>query len=101
MPAGPERQRRRRDGLPWVLAWFQRAATLPRPLRRGLAARMGKLDTEPGTPGTAVEIDDAPQRRFGFVRIEPHAAMGDAAVALHMRRLDNDEAGARIRQHAE
>jgi len=45
-------------------------------------------------------INDALERRFGFVRIKPHAAMGDATVALHMSRLDDDEAGARIRQHA-
>ncbi len=62
---------------------------------------MGELDAELRGAGASTEIDDAFERRFGFVRIKPHATMGDAAVALHMGRLDNDEAGARIRQHAE
>src|SRR5215468_10175420 len=60
---------------------------------------MGKLDAELRSSGAAAEINDAPERRFGLVRIKPHAAVGDAAVTLHMRRLDHDEAGARIRQH--
>src|SRR5262252_4530966 len=62
---------------------------------------MGKLDAELRSSGAAAEINDAPERRFGLVRIKPHAAVGDAAVTLHMGRLDNDETGARIRQHAE
>jgi len=61
---------------------------------------MGKLDAELCGPGAAAEIDDALERCFGFVRIKPHAAMGDTAMTLHMGRLDNDKAGARIRQHA-
>ena len=101
VPAGPERQRRRPKGCPRVLARFQGAAALPRPLHGGFAARMGKLDAELCGPGAAAEIDDALERCFGFVGIKRHAAMGDAAVALHMGRLDNDEAGARVRQHAE
>ena len=74
---------------------------LPGPLRGGLAARMGELDTELGGAGAPAEIDDAPECRLVLVGIKPHAAMGDAAVALHMGRLDDDEAGARVRQHAE
>ncbi len=62
---------------------------------------MGELNAELGGPGAPAEIDDAPERGFVLVRIEPHAAVGDAAVALHMGRLDDDKAGARIRQHAE
>jgi hypothetical protein len=45
--------------------------------------------------------DRARHRRLVVVGIEPRAAVGDAAVALDMRRLDDDEAGAAVRQHAE
>ena len=62
---------------------------------------MGELDAELCGPGATAEIDDALKGRFGFVRIKPHAAMGDATVAFHVGRLDDDEASARIRQHAE
>ncbi len=100
VPAGSERQSGRPDGLPRVPVRLQGTAALPGPLHGGLAARMGKLDAELRGPGTPAEISDALERRFAFVGIEPQAAMGDAAVALHMGRLDNDEAGAGIRQHA-
>ena len=62
---------------------------------------MSKLDAELRTPGAATKIDDALERRFRLVGVKPHAAVGDAAVALHMGRLDDDEARARVSQHAE
>ena len=71
-------------------AGFQRTAALPRPLRRGLAAGMRELDAELGGADAPAMGDDARQRRLVVVGIEPEAAMGDAAVALDMGRLDDD-----------
>ena len=73
----------------------------PRPLRGGLAAGVRDLDAELGGAGAAACVDDARQRRLVVVGVEPDAAMGDAAAALDMRRLDDDQARAGIRQHAE
>ena len=61
---------------------------------------MSKLDAEFGGPDAAAEIDHAPQRRFAFVGIKPQATMGDPAMALDMGRLDDEQAGPRVRQHA-
>ena len=57
-------------------------------------------------PSLAVPIaaamgDDARERRLAVVGIEPEAAVGDAAAALDAGRLDHDQAGAGIGQHAE
>ena len=66
-----------------------------------LAAGMRDLDAELGGAGAARRRDHAGERRFVVVRVEPEAAMGDAAVALDMGRLDDHQRGAGIRQHAE
>jgi hypothetical protein len=46
-------------------------------------------------------INDMLQRRLAGVGIKAEAAVGDAAAALHMGRLDHQHAGAGIGQHAE
>ena len=99
--SGRTGMRRRSDRLPRVLIGRQRAAALPRPLRGSLAAGMRDLDAELGGAGPPAVGDDARQRRLVVVGVEPHAAVGDAAAALDMRRLDDDEARAGIGQHAE
>jgi hypothetical protein len=62
---------------------------------------MGKLDTKLCGAGGAAKGDDALKRRLALVRIKAHAAMGDATMAFDMGRLDDQEAGARGRQHTE
>ena len=62
---------------------------------------MRDLDAELGGAGAPAMGDDARQRRLVVVGVEPHAAMGDAAAALDMRRFDDHEARAGIGQHAE
>jgi hypothetical protein len=62
---------------------------------------MGKLDTELGGADAVAVVDHVQQRRLAMVRVEAEAAVGDAAGPLHVRRLDDGEAGAGIRQHAE
>ena len=62
---------------------------------------MGELDAELRGAVAPADVDDVLEGRFAVVRIEAEAAMGDAAVALHMGRLDDDEAGSRISEHAE
>ncbi len=101
VPARPERQRRWRDRLPGVLARLQGAAALPRPLRRCLAAGMGELDAEFGGAVAPADIDDVLERRLAIVGIQSEASMGDAAMALHVGRLDDQQAGAGIGEHAE
>ena len=61
---------------------------------------MGELDADLGGADAMAMIDDARERRLAGVRIEPEAAVGDAAVPLHVGHLDNDQAGAGIGQHA-
>src|SRR5262245_51722041 len=64
MPALAERQRRRPDGLPRILAGLQRPAALPGPLRGRLAPGMRNLDAPFGGAGAAAMLDDALQRGF-------------------------------------
>ena len=71
MPVRAERNGRWRDRLPRVLIGRQRAAALPRPLRRSLAAGMRDLDAELGGAGAAAVGDDARQRRLVVVGVEP------------------------------
>ena len=66
-----------------------------------LAAGMRDLDAELGGADAAAVRDHARHRRLVVVGIEPGAAVGDAAVALDVGRLDDHEAGAAIGQHAE
>jgi hypothetical protein len=101
VPAGAERQRRRRDGLPRVFVRAERLGAFPRPLRRRLAAGMRKLDAELGLADALAMQNHPLERVLAAVRIDPHAAMGDAAVPLDMGRFQHQKAGAGIRQHAE
>jgi hypothetical protein len=41
------------------------------------------------------------ERRLAIIGIKPEAAVSDAPVALHMGRLDDEQAGAGIGEHAE
>ena len=100
-PARTERQRRRRDGLPGVLARLQRRAAVPRQLRRGLAAGMGELDAEFRGAVAPAGVDDVLERRLAIIGIKSEAAVSDAPVALHMGRLHDEQAGAGIGEHAE
>jgi hypothetical protein len=99
-PGCAEGDRRRRNGLPGVLARLQAEPTLPGPLRGRLAPGMADLDAELGRADAPAMLDDALERRLAGVRIEAEAAMRDAAGPLDGGRLDDDEGGARIRQHA-
>ncbi len=101
VPVLAEREWRGGDGRPRVLVRLERAAALPGPLRRALAAGMGDLDAELGGARAAALRDHARQRGFVVVGIKPQAAMGDAAVALDMGGLHHHQRGAGIRQHAE
>jgi hypothetical protein len=62
---------------------------------------MGELDAEldRGHPG-ARPVDDRLDGGFVVVAVEAEAALGDAAVALDVGRLEAEQAGARHRQHA-
>ena len=62
---------------------------------------MGELDAELRSAVAAAGSDDVRERRLAAVGIEAEAAMGDAAMALHMGRLHDQQPGARISQHAE
>ncbi len=101
VPVVAERDRRSRHGRPRIGVRRERTCALPRFLRRRLAAGMGDLDAEFGGAGAARRRDHTGERCFVVVRIEPKAAMGDAALALDMGCLDNHQSGAGIRQHAE
>ncbi len=101
MPARSERQRRGRDRLPGILSRRQRLGAFPWTLRRSLASGMGELDGELCRSDVPAMRDDAIERLLAGIGIEPEAAVGDAAVALDMGRLDDQHAGAGIRQHAE
>ena len=62
---------------------------------------MRDLDAELGAAHAAGLRDHARQRRLVVVAVEPEAAVGDAAVAFDMGRLDDHQRSAGIRQHAE
>ena len=62
---------------------------------------MGKLNAELGATDAPAMGHDPLERGFASIGIEPEAAMGDTAEALDMRRFENQQAGAGIRQHAE
>ena len=62
---------------------------------------MRDLDAELGGAHAAAMRDHARQRGLVVVGIKPEAAMGDAAMALDMGRLDDHQRRAGIRQHAE
>ena len=62
---------------------------------------MGELDAELGRAVAPADVDDVLERRFAVVRIEPEATVRNAAMAFHMGRLHDDEAGAGIGEHAE
>ena len=62
---------------------------------------MGQLNGELGAADAAAMIDDAHQRRLASIGIKAETAMGDAAAPLDMGGLDDQQAGAGIRQHAE
>ena len=100
-PLGTERNGRWSDRLPWVLSRSQRLTAFPWPLCGGLAPRMGELNAELRGAVTATMGDDTRQRRLAVVRVEPKAAMTDAAAALDARGLDHDQRCAGIGEHAE
>ena len=79
----------------------ERLGAFPGTLRGGFAAGMRQLNAELGAADAPAMGDDARKRILAGVRIKPEAAMGDAAMALDMRRLEDQQAGAGIRQHAE
>ena len=62
---------------------------------------MRKLDAELGGADAPAMGNDAGERGLVGVGIEPHAAVGDAAVALDMGGLDHHQRRAGIGQHAE
>ena len=104
VPLGIVGDGRRRDRGPRQVGCVgvaERAAALPRPLGRGLAAGMGELDAEldRGHPG-ARPVDDGFDRRFVLVTVEAEAALGDAAVALDVGGFQAEQAGAGHGEHA-
>ena len=101
MPVGAERNGRRRDRLPGILAGGKRAAALPGPRGRGLASGMPDLDAEFGRAVAAAMRHHARQGCLAVVRIDAEAAMRDAPSPLDTGRLDHDQRGPGIGQHAE
>ncbi len=101
MPARTERQRRRPDRRPGVFGVRQRLGAFPRPLRRSLAPGMRELNADFGVADMVAVINDALEGCLAGVGIKPEAAVGDTAAPLDMGRLDDQEPGAGIRQHAE
>src|SRR4051794_14790815 len=101
VPALAEWQCRRRHSLPGILARLQGSGAFPRPLRRGLTAGMGDLDTPFGGAGATAMLDDALKRRLVVVAVEPDTAVGNATGTLHMGGLDDDQSGTAIGQHPE
>src|SRR5580704_4246226 len=91
MPAWPERQRRGRDRLPGILICRERLGAFPGTLRGGFAAGMRQLNAELGAADAPAMGNDARNRILAGVRIKPEAAMRDAAMALDMRRLEDQE----------
>ena len=69
----------------------QRLGAFPGPLRGGLAAGMRELDAEFRRADALAMGDDARQRVLAVVRIKPEAAMGDAADAFDMGRLEHSK----------
>ena len=101
VPAFAPGQRRRAESRPRILSGLQRLGAFPRALRGCLAPGVRKLDAELGGARPPALRDDALKRELVVVGIKPHAAVGDAALPLDMRRLDDDQRGAGIGQHAE
>ncbi len=62
---------------------------------------MPDLDPELRRAVTPAIGDGAGERRLVVVRIDAETPMGDAAAALHGRRLDDEQGRAGIGQHAE
>ncbi len=62
---------------------------------------MRDLDAELGGAGAAALRDDALQGKLVVVGVEPHAAVGDAALPLDMSCLDHHQRRAGIGEHAE
>src|SRR5262249_4454766 len=60
-----------------------------------------ELDAELRDTDALAVVDHMREHRLAVIRVEAEAAVGDAAVALHVRGLDDHKAGAGIRQHAE
>src|SRR5215510_6517342 len=99
--SGPNANGGRSDRLPSILSRCKRLAALPRTARGGFAAGMGELDAELRRAIAAAVGYDARKRRFAIVRIEPEAAVADAAAALDAGRLDHDQRRPGIGEHAE
>src|SRR5262249_55769750 len=89
------------DRLPGVLSWCKRLAALPWPSRGGLASGMGELDAELGGTIPAAVGDEARKHGFAIIRIEPEAAVGDAAVALDAGGLNHDQRRPGIGEHTQ
>ena len=70
-------------------------ASLPRHLRRTLAAGMGKLNAEGRRTRAPAEADNTGQRRLVCIGIEAETAVTDAAYRFDRRLLDDDKPGAR------
>ena len=62
---------------------------------------MGELDAELCRAIAAAVGDDARKCRFAIVRIEPEAAVADAAAALDAGRLDHHQRRPGIGEHTE
>ena len=100
-PLRTERNGGRSDRLPRIFSGPQRLTAFPWPLRGGLASRMGELNADLGSAVTTTMGDDPRQRRLAVVRIEPEAAMADAAAALDAGGLDHHQRRPGIGEHAE
>ena len=86
-------QRRGRHGLPGAVGLRQGFAAAPDQVRGGLAPGMGQLDADARRAIGAAERHDPGKRGLVRVRIEPHAARGDAPLGLHAGGLDDHQSG--------
>jgi hypothetical protein len=101
VPARVERHRRRGHGLPRPLVGLEGRAALPSHMHRGLASGVGQLDPDLGVAVSAAGLEDTRQGRLVGVRVEAEAAVRDAALRAHPRRLDHQEPGAGERELAQ
>src|SRR5258706_13403081 len=80
MPSIPERNRRRRDGLPGRLVGGERLAALPGEVGGSLAAGVRELDADRGLGKAPAGLDDARHRGFVVGGLEAGASVRDPAL---------------------
>ncbi len=94
LPTVVERNGRGCQRRPAILLRLQRAAALPGPLRRCLAARVSELDADRRVAEAPARREYVREGELVAVGVEPETSMCDPARPLDRRRLDHQQAGA-------